>query len=58
MPDFDYGKEVFASIGWEPLTDVGVIFGAMFSAVFISRRFNAFRPVVPRRGGIVWSQYW
>lgn len=47
MPDFDYSKEVFASIGWEPLTDVGVIFGAMFSAVFISRRFNAFRPVVP-----------
>lgn len=47
MPDYVYSQEVFASIGWEPLTDVGVLFGAMFSAVFISGRFNAFRPVVP-----------
>ena len=46
-PNLDYSREVFASIGWEPLTDLGVIFGAMLSSVFISRRFTAFRPVVP-----------
>ena len=46
-PNFDYSREVFATIGWEPLTDLGVIVGAMLSSIFISRRFTAFRPVIP-----------
>jgi uncharacterized membrane protein YedE/YeeE len=47
MPGFDYSQQVFATIGWEPLAVVGVLFGSLFSALFISGRFNAFRPVVP-----------
>lgn len=47
LPDFDYSRQVFASIGWEPLTDVGVMFGALMASVFLTRRFNAFRPVIP-----------
>jgi len=47
LPDFAYSAEVFKGIGWEPYSDLGVFFGGLISAVFISRRFNAFRPVVP-----------
>ncbi|BBX29650.1 YeeE/YedE thiosulfate transporter family protein [Mycolicibacterium alvei] len=47
MPGFDYSREVFATIGWEPLVVAGVLLGSLFSALFVSRRFNAFRPVVP-----------
>ncbi len=47
LPQFTYSTEVFASIGWEPLTDVGVFFGGFVCALFISRRFTAFHPVVP-----------
>lgn len=47
FPDFDYSRQVFASIGWEPLTDVGVMFGALVASVLITGRFNAFRPVIP-----------
>lgn len=47
MPDFDYSRQVFATIGWEPLVVLGVLLGSLFSALFITGRFNAFRPVVP-----------
>lgn len=47
MPKFAYSREVFATIGWEPFTAVGVLGGALVSAVFVSGRFNAFRPVLP-----------
>lgn len=47
LPNFEYSRQVFASIGWEPLTDVGVMFGAMAASVLITRRFTAFRPVIP-----------
>lgn len=47
FPDFDYSRQVFASIGWEPLTDVGVMFGALVASVLITGRFTAFRPVLP-----------
>lgn len=47
MPGFDYSREVFATIGWEPLLVLGVLVGSLFSALFITGRFNAFRPVVP-----------
>ncbi|WP_326544829.1 YeeE/YedE thiosulfate transporter family protein [Mycolicibacterium sp. ND9-15] len=46
-PDYTYSEEVFKTIGWEPFTNVGVLFGALVSALFISRRFTAFRAVVP-----------
>lgn len=47
MPSFDYSRLVFATIGWEPLVVLGVLLGSLFSALFITGRFNAFRPVVP-----------
>ncbi|MGW4097295.1 YeeE/YedE thiosulfate transporter family protein [Mycobacterium sp. NPDC004974] len=47
MPGFDYSRQVFATIGWEPLVVLGVLLGSLFSALFITGRFNAFRPVVP-----------
>lgn len=47
MPGFDYSRQVFATIGWEPLVVLGVLIGSLFSALFITGRFNAFRPVVP-----------
>lgn len=47
LPGFDYSRLVAATIGWEPLSDLGVIIGAFLAARFVSRRFTAFRPVVP-----------
>lgn len=47
MPGFDYTRQVSATIGWEPLVVLGVLLGSIFSAVFITGRFNAFRSVVP-----------
>ncbi|MFZ0834816.1 MAG: YeeE/YedE thiosulfate transporter family protein [Mycobacterium sp.] len=47
LPHFSYSEEVFRTVGWEPFTNVGVLFGALISALFISRRFTAFRAVVP-----------
>lgn len=44
---FAYSEEVFNTIGWEPFTNIGVLFGGLVSALFISRRFTAFRTVVP-----------
>jgi len=47
LPHFAYSTEVFNTIGWEPFTNVGVLFGGLISALLISRRFTAFRAVVP-----------
>ncbi|WP_343599830.1 YeeE/YedE thiosulfate transporter family protein [Mycobacterium sp.] len=47
LAHFAYSAKVFTTIGWEPYTDVGVLFGGLISALFISRHFTAFRPVVP-----------
>ncbi|WP_053959385.1 YeeE/YedE thiosulfate transporter family protein [Sulfobacillus thermosulfidooxidans] len=47
LPHYAYSHIVFTKIGWEPLSDIGTFFGAFISAVFVSRRFNAFRPVIP-----------
>ena len=51
-PNFDYSREVFAAIGWEPLTDLWRDLRAMLSSIFISRRFTAFRPRSHRRGEV------
>lgn len=47
MPNFDYSKLVLAGIGWEPFSDIGTFLGAFFAAVLISKRFTAFRKVIP-----------
>ncbi|WP_051005455.1 YeeE/YedE thiosulfate transporter family protein [Sulfobacillus thermosulfidooxidans] len=47
LPHYAYSTKVFGKIGWEPLSDIGTFFGAFIAALFISRRFNAFRPVIP-----------
>ena len=47
MPGFAYTRQVESSIGWEPLSDLGVLVGAFIAAYFISRRFTGFRPIVP-----------
>ncbi|MCY0880419.1 MAG: YeeE/YedE thiosulfate transporter family protein, partial [Firmicutes bacterium] len=44
---YSYSVHVFKTVGWEPLSDIGTFSGAFFAAVFLSRRFTAFRPVVP-----------
>ncbi|PWI57019.1 YeeE/YedE thiosulfate transporter family protein [Sulfoacidibacillus thermotolerans] len=47
LPHAIYSKQVFATIGWEPLSDIGTFLGAFISSIFFSRRFNAFRSVIP-----------
>jgi hypothetical protein len=47
MPDFEYSRSVLAQVGWEPFSDIGTFLGAFFSAVLISKRFTAFRKVIP-----------
>lgn len=47
LPDFAYSREVAIGIGWEPLSDLGVLIGAFLSATLLSGRFTGFRPVVP-----------
>jgi uncharacterized membrane protein YedE/YeeE len=47
MPSFKYSQVVFKGIGWEPYSDIGTLIGAFFSAVFLTRRFTAFRNIIP-----------
>ncbi|MCY0880564.1 MAG: YeeE/YedE thiosulfate transporter family protein, partial [Firmicutes bacterium] len=47
LPHDLYSLNVFKTVGWEPFSDIGTFFGALFSALFITRRFNAFRNVIP-----------
>ncbi|HEY1656299.1 MAG TPA: YeeE/YedE thiosulfate transporter family protein [Candidatus Tumulicola sp.] len=47
LPDFAYSKVALASVGWEPFSDIGTFLGAFFAAVLISKRFTAFRSVIP-----------
>lgn len=47
MPTFKYSQIVFKGIGWEPYSDIGTLMGAFFSAVFLTRRFTAFRDIIP-----------
>lgn len=46
LPNYKYSISVFKTIGWEPYSDIGKFFGAFISAVFVSQRFNSFRPIV------------
>lgn len=47
FPDFKYSQIAFKAIGWEPFADIGVLMGAFFSSVFLTRRFTAFRNIIP-----------
>jgi hypothetical protein len=47
MPSFKYSQVVFKTIGWEPYKDIGTLMGAFFSAVFLTRKFTAFRNIIP-----------
>lgn len=47
LPHFAYSQLVFQEIGWEPFSDIGTFLGALIAAVFVSRRFQSFRPVIP-----------
>ncbi|AFH42006.1 YeeE/YedE thiosulfate transporter family protein [Fervidicoccus fontis] len=42
----------FSEIGWEPLSDLGTFLGGLISATLISKRFMAFKPLVPK----VWER--
>ncbi|MBW9141757.1 MAG: YeeE/YedE family protein [Candidatus Aramenus sp.] len=47
FPNFKYSQIVFKGIGWEPFSDIGTLMGSFFSAVFLTRRFTAFRNIIP-----------
>lgn len=42
-----YSQIVVTTIGWEPFSDIGTLFGAFLFSVFVTRRFQAFNKVVP-----------
>lgn len=48
LPTYSYSKLVFNTVGWEPFSDIGTLFGAFVAAVFVSRRFQAFNKWTPR----------
>lgn len=61
MPTYKYSVGVLAHIGWEPFSDIGTFLGAFFSSVVITKRFTAFRKVVPpswrnRFGNTEWKR--
>jgi len=47
LPSYSYSQLVFKTIGWEPYSDIGTLFGAFLAAVFVSRRFQAFNRWIP-----------
>ena len=48
LPTYSYSKLVFTTIGWEPYSDIGTMLGAFLSAVFVTRRFQAFNKWMPK----------
>ncbi len=47
LPHATYSEKVFKTIGWEPFSDIGTFLGAFIASIFVSRRFSAFRPIIP-----------
>lgn len=47
LPTFDYSNVVTQTLGWEPFSDIGTLLGALVAALFVSRHFQGFRPIVP-----------
>ena len=42
-----YSEIVVTTIGWEPFSDIGTLFGAFLFSVFVTRRFQSFNKVIP-----------
>lgn len=46
-PSNDYAKITQATVGWEPYSDLGTYLGGFVAATLISKRYTAFRKVLP-----------
>ncbi len=42
-----YSNVVVNTIGWEPFSDIGTLFGAFLASIFFTRRFQSFNNVIP-----------
>lgn len=42
-----YSSTVVNTVGWEPFSDIGTLFGAFLASVFLTRRFQSFNNVIP-----------
>ncbi len=42
-----YSEITVTTVGWEPFSDIGTLFGAFLFSVFVTRRFQAFNKVIP-----------
>ncbi len=42
-----YSTLVVHTIGWEPFSDIGTLFGAFLASIFFTRRFQSFNNVIP-----------
>jgi uncharacterized membrane protein YedE/YeeE len=47
MPNCEYTVIVNHKVGWEPLSDLGTVVGALIAALLVTRRFQGFRAVIP-----------
>lgn len=47
LPHFDYTQHALHGVGWEPLSDIGTVLGALLAALLITRRYQGFQPVIP-----------
>jgi hypothetical protein len=46
-PTIEYSKITQATVGWEPFSDLGTYLGGFCAATLLSKRYTAFRNVVP-----------
>ncbi|AGO60262.1 YeeE/YedE thiosulfate transporter family protein [Ferroplasma acidarmanus] len=44
---YSYSTLVVHTIGWEPFSDIGTLFGAFLASIFFTRRFQSFNSVIP-----------
>jgi uncharacterized membrane protein YedE/YeeE len=44
---YSYSTLVVHTIGWEPFSDIGTLFGAFLASIFFTRRFQSFNNVIP-----------
>ncbi|WP_337860545.1 YeeE/YedE thiosulfate transporter family protein [Ferroplasma sp.] len=42
-----YSTLTVHTIGWEPFSDIGTLFGAFLASIFFTRRFQSFNNVIP-----------
>jgi uncharacterized membrane protein YedE/YeeE len=46
-PSIEYSKITQATVGWEPFSDLGTYLGGFCAATLLSKRYTAFRKIVP-----------